>query len=314
MKKCIVGFFATLLLVFMFGCGNSPEQKKEVTLDKVIADLIDYQAKEKRSINYENYLYGIYIGNSTMDYYSINKLGDMTFEERLDLLEALENDSNSAYVVIENKCKLFKNYISIQDIINNGTPVKTVIDIYSIINDVENKVQTYPNGTFLKKITVSTQPSKLNYNYGETSLDISGLIVKGEYLDGTFKTENVTLSDCSNFNSLIVGNNIITITILGRTTNFSINIGNVITTSNFVFIKSVDILKLKQYSANFVVADKSIDTLILTANGGIRPSTVTIINGIGELTKITLDDKVTSITIRAMSGSKQIGLDKIISI
>jgi len=79
-------------------------------------------------------------------------------------------------------------------------------------------------GKTLTGIAVTTQPTKTEYNIGDTTLDKTGMVVTATYDDGT--TEAVTDYTLSVFDSSTAGNKTITVTYKGKTANFSVNVIN----------------------------------------------------------------------------------------
>ena len=76
----------------------------------------------------------------------------------------------------------------------------------------------------LQSIAITTSAAKWSYNVGE-ALDLSGLVVTGSYSDGTTKTETITAANVSGFNSSVaVGNQVLTITLNGKTASFTIQV------------------------------------------------------------------------------------------
>jgi len=76
----------------------------------------------------------------------------------------------------------------------------------------------------LSNISITTPANKLSYFVGDT-LDISGLMVSGTYSDGSTKTETITNSNVSGFDSSVpIAGEILTINIQGKTTTFPIDI------------------------------------------------------------------------------------------
>jgi predicted neuraminidase len=86
--------------------------------------------------------------------------------------------------------------------------------------------------TVLQFITVTTPPLKTVYGMGE-ELNIDGLTVKGTYTDNTLELIPVTKELLSGFNSIIAGDQTVTIAIAGKTTTFMVTVqGNRIITIN----------------------------------------------------------------------------------
>jgi hypothetical protein len=79
------------------------------------------------------------------------------------------------------------------------------------------------NAVELTKIEVTTLPTKTSYYVGET-LDISGLVVKGTYNNGSTKIETVTIGNVTGFNSVIAGTKILTVTVGGKSDSFTVTV------------------------------------------------------------------------------------------
>jgi hypothetical protein len=75
----------------------------------------------------------------------------------------------------------------------------------------------------LQSIAVTSQPAKTTYIIGE-SLDLSGLVVTGTYSDGTTKTESVSASNISGYDSDTTGRQTLIITVNGRTAFFNVTV------------------------------------------------------------------------------------------
>jgi hypothetical protein len=108
------------------------------------------------------------------------------------------------------------------------------------------------------------------------------------------------------FNSSLVGTQTITVTIFDRVATYTVTVQDVISKATFTFIRNIDLLKLFQYSAHFEVNSPNVSYLILSANGGITPGTVTVTNKIADVAKITMDNTVTTITVKAYDVSNNL--------
>ncbi len=76
----------------------------------------------------------------------------------------------------------------------------------------------------ISSINITTPATKLVYKVGDT-LDITGLVVTGTYSDGSTKTENITQTNITGFDSsLPVKGQIVTIDVSGKTTTYSVDI------------------------------------------------------------------------------------------
>ena len=240
---------------------------------------------------------GIYCGVDSVDYYSINKLSNMTFEERVGILEEIKLFPENVYVVVENKLVIFSNYKNIEDIINNGIDAGILIDLYSIVNNVETGSGTYPNGTMLERISIVNLP-KIVYGYGD-EFDFTGIEVKGFNLDGTTENIEVFKEDFTGFDSFKPGYSRITLTILGRVAYFDIIVGNSIVSADFKVEKTIDILKLKILSA-VIKTTSDIKKVNLYADGGITPGSYEVVSGKAIIPKIVIDSAVSYIDVEGL--------------
>lgn len=299
--------------VLISGCKDKEKDKPIVTLDKVVTDLHSPLVK---SSNLDVVLPGIYINTGKVfNYYSVVKLDTMSFEERLAVLDIIDTNPKSANIVMGNKLKNFTNYVSIEDTLANGVLASTVIGLYTEVYNMELSQFLYSNGTSLKAITVTTMPTKVTYIVGEP-INITGLVVTGTNSNGSTTIEKVTMDDISGFNSTSVGAKVITVTIYGRTTTFTVNVIDSITSAKFTLLRKIDLLKLKQYNANITVANSSIVKVILTTDaGGITPSVLSIVNLTTGDKTITMDYIVSKVTIRAFDiNGNQVGADMLITL
>jgi uncharacterized repeat protein (TIGR02543 family) len=83
----------------------------------------------------------------------------------------------------------------------------------------------------LNSIDVTTPASKLTYTVGET-LDITDMVVTGSYSDNTTKIESITTDNISGFDSSIpVASQMLTVTVNGKSTTYTIVINAVPTYS-----------------------------------------------------------------------------------
>ncbi len=131
----------------------------------------------------------------------------------------------------------------------------------------------------LQSIAITIPATKLNYTVGE-SLDISGLVVTGTYSDGSTQTQSITTSNITGFNSSTTANNqVLTITVNGRTTTYSVNIlaGTSVTLNN---------------SSPQVTVANSTDPLVITVASGTTSPTINVSSlvssGTGILPAITI--------------------------
>ena len=161
----------------------------------------------------------------------------------------------------------------------------------------------------------TTQPTKTTYYVGDSAISLSGLVVTGTYNNGTTSAQTITTSNISGFVTTTSGSKTITVIVGGNTATFPIIVTDAIKTASFLLTRNIDILKLKQYSASFEVADSSITTLVLTADGGIAPGQLTISGTSATLSKLVLDASVTQISVKALDVSgNQVGIIKTITL
>ena len=317
MKKKLISVIMVLFMVMLVcgtvGCRKKGGDNPPVTLEKVVSDLHSPLVK---STNLDVVLPGIYVLEDTVfHYYSVDKLDNMSFDERVELLDFIDTNSSNVNIVMGNKLKKFNNYISIDDTLKNGVIATSIIGLYVEVFNEELGVYLYSNGNKLKTISVTTKPNKLEYILGE-KLDLTGLVISGLNMDGTLDVQTYTQDDVSGFDSTTIGTKTITITIYGRTCSFDITVTDSIISSSFTFIRNIDLLKLKQYYLNVTVANSNITKLVMsTDTGGISPSVITLTSLSIVNKSITMDVTVTKVTIRVFdTNGNQIGHDKVITL
>jgi uncharacterized protein YjdB len=109
----------------------------------------------------------------------------------------------------------------------------------------------------LQSIAITTPASKLSYSIGN-KLDITGLVVTGTYSNGSTKTESISASNITGFNSATAAvNQVLTITDGTRTTTYKVQI----TTASNTLTKVTGVSLNKSSSA---ISVGSSDTLIAT--------------------------------------------------
>jgi hypothetical protein len=231
MKNNIIKIFLLVVLLITSGCiskKNEDVKEKEVekvSIDKVIEDLINYKNKGSRALVVQIVMPGIYVKNGVIyEYYSITKLEIMTFQERVKLYDSIESMPKDIYVVIENKIKDFLNYRTIDDLLNDGGNACEGIGVSTEIYNMENGQMVCSDGNTLKSILVEKAPTKLNYVLGEESMDLTGIVVKGTYIDGTKKTEEITMENITGFETKTSGLKNIVVDITGRKSAFVIRV------------------------------------------------------------------------------------------
>ncbi|SPF52227.1 Outer membrane autotransporter barrel (modular protein) [Candidatus Desulfosporosinus infrequens] len=97
-----------------------------------------------------------------------------------------------------------------------------------ILASGDNKTVTITNNdNILQSIAITTPATKLSYTVGD-ALDLTGLVVTGTNSDGSTTPEAITLADVSGFDSSAVASGqVLTITIGGQTTTYTVNVAAV---------------------------------------------------------------------------------------
>ncbi|WP_171640745.1 discoidin domain-containing protein [Paenibacillus phytorum] len=109
------------------------------------------------------------------------------------------------------------------------TNVTGVHDIYLVLKVATGKLYVANINWFqfsktLNSIAMTTPPTKTVYRLGE-SLDLTGMVVTGTYIDGSTRVEEVRASDVSGFNSsTAAASRTLTVTVRGKTTTFTVGI------------------------------------------------------------------------------------------
>ncbi|MDR3598985.1 MAG: leucine-rich repeat protein [Desulfosporosinus sp.] len=76
----------------------------------------------------------------------------------------------------------------------------------------------------LQSITITTPATKLSYSTSD-KLDITGLVVTGNYSDGSTKVENITAANVTGFNSAVPAKDqVLTVTVSGLTVTYKVQI------------------------------------------------------------------------------------------
>jgi len=94
----------------------------------------------------------------------------------------------------------------------------------SIINTVNSVSFTIRVIRSVEKIIIITNPNKTQYILGD-ALDITGIVVKAVFDDGSEELVSVINEDVGGFNSNLVGIQVLSVTYLGKTDYYSVNVG-----------------------------------------------------------------------------------------
>ena len=161
------------------------------------------------------------------------------------------------------------------------------------VDEIEEDVITPDDGAAntLQSIAVTTPATKLSYSIGD-KLDITGLVITGTYNDGSTKAENITAANISGFNSATaVVDQVLSITVGGKTTTYKVQIVAATDTSGMIEIKTalptVGPSKVWTIKLNGPVNEASIkDKIYITNSQGIKQiptCTVTTDNGLSQI-------------------------------
>ncbi|CAH1193143.1 3',5'-cyclic adenosine monophosphate phosphodiesterase CpdA [Paenibacillus allorhizoplanae] len=110
--------------------------------------------------------------------------------------------------------------------LNNVTGVH---DVYLVLKVAVGKtyvanINWFQFSKTLTSIAITTPPTKKIYRVGDT-LDLTGMVVTGTYIDGTTRAEEVRASDVSGFNSsTAVDGQTLTVTVRGKAATFKVDI------------------------------------------------------------------------------------------
>ncbi|MDR2393854.1 MAG: bacterial Ig-like domain-containing protein [Treponema sp.] len=98
----------------------------------------------------------------------------------------------------------------------------TIISLFVVILAGCPK-ESPPEPLTLQSATVTTPPTKTVYIQGE-ALDLTGLVITGSYNDGSTKQEFVTLTNVSGYNTNVTGDQILTVTVDGKSAIFTVRV------------------------------------------------------------------------------------------
>ena len=162
----------------------------------------------------------------------------------------------------------------------------------------------------LSSIAVTTPATKLSYTVGD-ALDFSGLVVTGTYSDTTTQVETVTAANVTGFNSSApAANQVLTITIGGKTTSYMVNI-----VADPVTLSSIAITT-PATKLSYTVGDTlNLSGLVVTgtySDSSTQVETVTAANvtgfnsaapAVGQVLTITIGGKTTTYTVNIVAAS-----------
>lgn len=133
-----------------------------------------------------------------------------------DKVSVVNNSSASVGVTTKNAGE--EQVEAGKSVVVGGTPTPTP-PIIPVPNSPSG-----PIGPTLTSIAIKTPATKTVYKVGE-ALDITGLVIEGSYSDGSSKTESITTTNITGFNSTtVVASKTLTVTVGGKTATYTIEI------------------------------------------------------------------------------------------
>jgi hypothetical protein len=95
--------------------------------------------------------------------------------------------------------------------------------VWTLVGCSEASPSPQGGAATLQSILLTSQPAKTTYTVGE-NLDLTGLAVMGVYSDGTTKQESVSIANISGYNADTTGNQILTVTVNGKSAQFTVTV------------------------------------------------------------------------------------------
>jgi hypothetical protein len=162
----------------------------------------------------------------------------------------------------------------------------------------------------LISIAVTSLPTKTVYTVGE-SLNLSGLVVTGTYSDGTTKQETVNASNVSGYNANTTGTQLLTVTVDGKTTTFSVTVN----AASAATLQSIAVTSLPAKTAYTVGESLNLNGLVVTgtySDGNTKTESVSTANVSGynayytmgtQLLTVTVNGKITTFSVTVTEAS-----------
>ncbi len=239
MKKNWLLLLIIVLVMLFAGCGESGKTNKEVIVEKVSLPTINS-------------------GSVIADYMEINII---CAEQNVIIVYTVDGS-----VPTEKNGTIYEKPFSI----NKTTTIKAkAFKTGMTESDIAEKTVTItpkPTEIMIQSISVKALPAKINYYVGETTLDITGLVVEGTYSDSSKKNEIVPVSNITGFDTKTAGTKSLTITYNGKTATFNITV-------IAVSLQSISI-KTAPVKVNYYIGDTKLDITGLVVNGIYSDSTV----------------------------------------
>ncbi len=189
MIKKVIKILVLSMFILLTGCFGKEDTKelneaKLKQLTKIISDIQEYKKQNTRTITGE-ILDGIYVKSDRgYDYYNLNKLKSMTFQEKAELFDKLDLVSGESYVSIGNKTKLFFDYVDLADLSATGTDGTTTIGAKTVVYNMEIGKELYADGS---EIGGKTPEGMVLVPAGTTSADNGNITVSNNFYIGKYE-------------------------------------------------------------------------------------------------------------------------------
>jgi hypothetical protein len=146
-------------------------------------------------------------------------------------------------------------------------------------------------------IEITTPPTKTVYTQGE-DLDLTGLVVTGAYSDGSTKSESVMMANISGYNKNSTGEQLLTVTVGGRTATFQVTVNQA---------ELVSIMVTTPPTKTVYAKGEDLDLIGLVVNGtntngSTNAETITAANVSG-YNKDTLGEQTLTVTVNGKTAS-----------
>jgi hypothetical protein len=161
-KVILMGIMGALLV--FTGC-FSDKKKDETTmestvkLNKFISDLQEHEkSKGVRAISGISGN-GIYIYNTEyakLYFYNVDKLKSLIFNEKVNILKAIESDMKKSYIIVDGKGIFFEDYISIAEVLGKGKGTAELFSTDTVIYNVYSDIYGKFDGTIIEMVKEKT--------------------------------------------------------------------------------------------------------------------------------------------------------------
>lgn len=189
MIKKVIKILVLSMFILLTGCFGKEDTKelnevKLKQLTKIISDIQEYKKQNTRTITGE-ILDGIYVKSERgYDYYNLNKLKSMTFQEKAELFDKLDLASGESYVSIGNKTKLFFAYVDLADLSATGTDATVTIGLKTVVYDEELWRDMYADGS---EVGEKIPEVMVLVPAGTTSVDNGSITISQSFYIGKYE-------------------------------------------------------------------------------------------------------------------------------